>query len=126
MESTDRFGGIFTSHQQQHWVETLEASTSVKPHRRHQSPRDGGCRAWLYLRITDQRFESLIMIVILFNSCLMAADSADTPTWQHVLLDHMNDACTAVFLVEVAPTRTAYSAQPSRAFHIAAAIHTAL
>ena len=107
MESTDRFGGIFTSHQQQHWVETLEASTSVKPYRRHQSPRDGGCRTWLYRRITDQRFESLIMMVILFNSCLMAADSADTPPQQHALLDHMNDACTAVFLVEVRSTPTA-------------------
>ena len=39
MENADRYGGIFTSHQQQHWVETLEASTSVKPHRQPHSPR---------------------------------------------------------------------------------------
>ena len=100
MENTDRFGGVFTSHQQQHWVETLEASTSVRPMRQNKTPRGAGCRAWVYRRVTHPRFETLILCVILFNSMLMALDGADIPTWMHVGLDQANDACTAIFVVE--------------------------
>ena len=102
MENADRFGGVFTSHQQQHWVETLEASTSVKPHRQPHSPRGGSaCRRWLFHHVTSPATESFIVLVILVNSLLMAADGYGIAPSLHAALDVGNDVCTAIFVVEV-------------------------
>ena len=108
MENSDRFGGVFTSHQQQHWVETLEASTSVRPLRAARAARDAGCRSWLYRRVTHARFESLIIGVIIFNSLLMAADGAGISPEMKAGLDRANDVCTAIFVVEALLKLVAY------------------
>ena len=104
VELQDRFGAIFTSHQQQHWVETLETQTKVRPLRRHKRPEGMGpivaCRERLYDMVTSHTFEMLILIVIVFNTVLMAADGHGISPWLHSTLDNANDLCTAIFLVE--------------------------
>ena len=100
MEAQDHYGAIFTSHEQQHWLETLEASTLARPLKRHRRPQNAGCRQWLYDAITSQRFETLILSVILANTALMAMDGEEISPWLSTTLDQANDVCTAIFVLE--------------------------
>ena len=100
MNTLQRFGGIFTSHEQQHWVETLEAATIVRPQFRSKPPVGSPCRVAFYNLVTSKRFESAILGVILLNTACMAADGYDAPASLHGRLDQLNDACTAVFIAE--------------------------
>ena len=99
MNTQQRFGGIFTSEQQQQWVETLETMTSVRPERRLLTPR-GAARGCAFKLATHRRFDHFILLVILFNTLLMALDASDLPESLHDSLDMANDACTIIFTFE--------------------------
>ena len=100
MNRDQQFGSIFTSEQQRQWVETLETMTAVRPKRSIQTPRSS-CRQPLFRLVLSPRFESLILLVILFNTALMPLDSYGAPDSLHRLLDLGNDACTVVFTLEM-------------------------
>ena len=99
MNTQERFGGIFTSDMQQQWVETLETMTAVRPTRKLVTPRGFGRRR-LFRLVTQPRFDSFILLVILFNTALMALDWYGIDPALHLLLDAGNDLCTAIFTLE--------------------------
>ena len=92
--------GIVMTEKQRAWVDVISRLLGVvKPRPRAPCP-SAPWRAWCHRLATWPPFESVMLVVIVFNTVLMALDGYGLAPWQAEFLVLLNDACTLLFLGE--------------------------
>ena len=91
--------GVLLSEKQRAWVDVVSQLIAVAPKPRPPPPASAW-RAACHVLASDPRFESRVLLVILFNTALMAADGHGLTPDQQATLVSLNDACTLLFAGE--------------------------
>ena len=92
----------FTTPNQKQWAEAMEVMLALRPQRWARAAPTAKWRMWCHALATSTRFELAILLVILFNTLLMALDGYGNPAMMETSLAHLNTVCTVVFILEAA------------------------
>ena len=98
---------VGVTEQQKEWLNTMTQLLAVKPKVRQQCP-SGAWRTFCFRLVRSPHFDHVILLVILFNTMLMALDGYGLKTWQADLLAALNNTCTLIFLTEAVTKIAAY------------------
>ena len=117
------YRGIIMTERQRAWVDVVQGLLAVHPRPRAKLPTSPW-RAACFHVVTSPRFESAILVVILLNTALMAADGYAIPPSRVATLAALNGACTLIFVAEAAAKVAAsglplYLKQPWNVFDFA-------
>ena len=92
-------GAPLMTDEQRQWTESMESALELKPLRVPPKPKNG-LGACCYVLVRHKFFDACILVVILFNTVLMALDGYGVPPAEKHILELLNNACTCVFLIE--------------------------
>lgn len=90
---------VGVTERQAEWLETMAQLVSSQPKPRQQCP-EGECRGACFKLVKHPSFDHLILVVILFNTMLMALDGYGLNPWQSFVLLVLNNVCSTIFLGE--------------------------
>ena len=87
---------------QQMWVETMQNLLKLQPQRFVPEPSNDPPRQFFYFLVRSQFFEPVILMVILFNTILMALDGYGISDAMKAFIENANIICTIFFCFEAA------------------------
>ncbi|GMF38757.1 unnamed protein product [Phytophthora fragariaefolia] len=100
-------GDFMLTPEQKKWIEAQKAASRVGPVRILKPPRQMWRRRLFFL-VKAQRFEWLIMICIIVNTLLMAAQFFGESTLQSSIINVVNEIFAVIFTTEAAMKLTAF------------------
>jgi hypothetical protein len=101
--------GVVLTERQRDWVETMEQWLTLCPRKRLGCP-ENACRAAAFRLVSRDAFEPCILVLILFNTLLMALDGYGLSAAQTSTLTLLNYGCSGLFVLEAALKLLAYGA----------------
>ena len=95
-------GLTLMSDDQQQWVDTMQHLLKLQPRRYPPEPTNSVWQKRAYRLVGHGAFEPFVLLVIVFNTLLMAMDGYGIDPSLHAMLEAGNSVCTVVFTCEAA------------------------